>query len=35
VTRVLATFRRKKLVETRGSSLVVTNRAGLEKLSQA
>ena len=35
VTRVLASFRRKRLVETHGSSLSVTNRAGLEKIAHA
>jgi CRP/FNR family transcriptional regulator, cyclic AMP receptor protein len=35
VTRVLASFRRKKLVETHGSSLSVTNRGGLEKVAHA
>jgi len=35
VTRVLAGFRRKKLVETHGSSLSVTNRGGLEKVAHA
>lgn len=34
VTRVLASFRRKKLIETHGSSLILTNRAGLEKIVQ-
>ncbi len=33
VTRVLASFRRKRLVETHGSSLSVTNQAGLEKIA--
>jgi CRP/FNR family transcriptional regulator, cyclic AMP receptor protein len=32
VTRLFATFKRKKLVEVHGSTLVITNKPGLEKL---
>lgn len=34
VTRLFAIFKRKKLVEIRGSTLIITNRSGLEKLLQ-
>jgi CRP-like cAMP-binding protein len=32
VTRLLASFKRKRLVEVRGSTLIIANKAGLEKL---
>jgi len=32
VTRILSDFRRARLIETRGPTLVIANRAGLEKL---
>ncbi len=35
VTRLFAIFKRKQLVEVRGSTLVITNKAGLEKVLEA
>jgi CRP/FNR family cyclic AMP-dependent transcriptional regulator len=32
VTRLFAEFKRKKLIEVHGSTLVITNKAGLEQL---
>ena len=34
VTRLFSDFKRKRLLELHGSSLVITNKAGLEKISQ-
>ncbi len=35
VTRLFASFKRERLIEVRGSTLVIANKAGLEKLSRA
>jgi len=35
VTRLFASFKRERLIELHGSTLVVANKAGLEKLSRA
>lgn len=35
VTRLFANFKRKKLIEVRGSTLLITNKAGLEQLFEA
>ena len=35
VTRIFASFKRQRLIEVRGSSLVITNRTGLERLLRA
>jgi CRP/FNR family transcriptional regulator, cyclic AMP receptor protein len=35
VTRLFTTFKRERLIEMRGSALVITNRAGLERLLRA
>jgi CRP/FNR family cyclic AMP-dependent transcriptional regulator len=35
VTRLFASFKRKQLVEIRGSTLVITNKAGLEEVLEA
>ncbi len=35
VSRLFANFKRKKLIEVHGSSLVITNKAGLEKVFEA
>jgi CRP/FNR family transcriptional regulator, cyclic AMP receptor protein len=35
VSRLFATFKRRKLIEVHGSALVITNKAGLEKVFEA
>jgi len=35
VTRIFATFKREQLIEVRGSTLVIANKAGLERLLRA
>ncbi len=35
VTRLFASFKRKRLVEVRGSTLIFANKVGLEKLLDA
>jgi len=35
VTRLFASFKRERLIEVRGSTLMIANKAGLEKLVQA
>jgi CRP-like cAMP-binding protein len=35
VTRLFASFKRERLIEVRGSTLMIANKAGLEKLFRA